>query len=169
MSPSSIPFWGILVALVLGLIHALDRFELYAWEEPDTRLYCTPAVTEGTRRVGREVVVEGISAIERFDLVRFHVPRTGETTSRVVGLPGEWVELRAGKLFINGAEVKDPYGNNRGSDVNTLPETLVPRDAVMVLNDARGKRGSAATDSREVGPIPAWSITHRFRASEPVR
>ena len=85
----------------------------------------------------------------------------------MVGLPGEWVQLREGKLFVNGAEVKDPYGNNRGSTVTTLPEILVPKDAVLVLNDDRRKRGSAATDSREVGPIPVWAITYHFRASAP--
>lgn len=169
MSPSSIPFWGILVALFLGVVHALDRFELYRWEEPDSRIYCAPAIAEGARRLGREVATEPPGSIERFDLVRFQVPRIAETTSRVVGLPGERVEMREGKLIVNGAELKDPYGSNRGSAITTLPEVLIPRECVMVLNDQRANRGSAATDSREVGPIPIASITYRFPAAKPSR
>jgi signal peptidase I len=158
----------VLVALLLGLVHALNRYEFYKWEVPDIRQYLTPQITEGQRGFGREVATEERGSIQRFDVVCFKIQRSAETTSRVVGLPGERIEISDGKLLINGADTKNVYANFRGGSGELVPEILVPADCVFVLNDQRGKGQSSRMDSRELGPIPTWSITYRFGAKPPL-
>src|SRR5208282_3000137 len=49
--------------------------------------------------------------IERGDVIVFWYPldRSKSFIKRVVVLPGETMEIRAGRLFVNGAELKEPY------------------------------------------------------------
>src|SRR5271156_4599294 len=49
--------------------------------------------------------------IERGDVVVFWYPldRSKSFIKRVVGLPGEMVEIRSGRLYVNGVELAEPY------------------------------------------------------------
>src|SRR5262249_20843615 len=49
--------------------------------------------------------------IERGDVVVFWYPldRSKSFIKRVVGLPGETIEIRAGRLYINGIDLAEPY------------------------------------------------------------
>ena len=49
--------------------------------------------------------------IERGDVVVFWYPldRSKSFIKRVVGLPGETVEIRSGRLYVNGEELAEPY------------------------------------------------------------
>ena len=67
---------------------------------------------------------------------------------RVIGLPGEEIEFRAGELFINGERVEQPANVRPTNDYG--PET-VPSDHVFVMGDNRAR----SEDSRGAfGPIP---------------
>jgi signal peptidase I len=46
---------------------------------------------------------------ERGDLVEFRLPTWGELISRVIGLPGEWVEIEGGVVRIDGTVLPEPY------------------------------------------------------------
>src|ERR1700712_591890 len=45
----------------------------------------------------------GVGAISRSDLVVFHFPldRTQSYIKRVIGIPGDWVEIDDGRVFVN--------------------------------------------------------------------
>ena len=76
---------------------------------------------------------------------------------RVVGLPGDKVEIIDGKVYLNG-KVLDEYYLEEGSYTLTYDETqwLVPEGYVFVLGDNRAE--GASKDSRYFGCIPIDSI-----------
>lgn len=84
-----------------------------------------------------------------------HVLEIGKTSyiKRVIGLPGEHVEIKEGKVFINGEELREEY---LGNDVITessggaFYDFIVPEGTVFVMGDNR----ESSSDSRRFGCIP---------------
>jgi signal peptidase I len=80
-----------------------------------------------------------------------------EVVKRVVGLPGERVGLRAGRLEVGGVPVPEPYlGGAPGH--GELELQLGPAE-YLVLGDHR----AASTDGRDFGPVPADALVGRVR------
>jgi len=79
---------------------------------------------------------------------------------RVIGLPGETVEIRDGVVYINDLPLDEPYldaaRNRRPHQMR--PVTLGPEE-VFVLGDNRDN----SNDSRRVGPLPLSMIRARVR------
>ena len=92
-----------------------------------------------------------INKLERFDIV---VIETGDTyiIKRVVGLPGETIKYKNGKLYINDKEVKDPY--YKDNNTNDFESVKIPKNHYYVLGDNR----SDSIDSRIIGPVSLDSI-----------
>jgi signal peptidase I len=95
----------------------------------------------------------------RGDIVLLH-PADGEGTviRRIIGLPGEEVELRNEDVYVNGARVEEPWLPSellQKVDPNRPPYFYgpfrVPGTAYFVLGDNR--QGPAA-DSRTFGAVP---------------
>ena len=77
--------------------------------------------------------------------------------SRVVGLPGEFVQLRNGDLLVNHARVPEPYiqsGRAEQDFSQTSEPAIVPEGHVWLLGDFR----DVSKDSRTLGPLPMSSI-----------
>lgn len=100
---------------------------------------------------------------------RFDEPRRGELAvfddgdglriKRVTGLPGDVVEIRDGRLFVDGEPRREPYVNYRNTDGDFFGPLTVPADHVFVLGDNR----SNSRDSRYLGPIPEESLVGEAR------
>ena len=73
---------------------------------------------------------------------------------RVVGLPGDKIAVRGGKLFVNGEPQKEPYTNKKLPDKSTFAKTTVPKNHVFVMGDNRAN----SADSRVFGPLPEKNI-----------
>jgi signal peptidase I len=73
---------------------------------------------------------------------------------RVVGLPGDEIAVRGGKLFLNGKPQKEPYTNKKLPDRSFFARTTVPKGHVFVMGDNRGN----SADSRVFGPLPKKNI-----------
>jgi len=79
---------------------------------------------------------------------------------RIVGLPGDRIEVRDGHVVRNGVRQKEPFVRpcGGGPDCN-LDEIRVPRDHFFMMGDNRG----ASDDSRYWGPVRReWIIGDAF-------
>jgi len=83
---------------------------------------------------------------------------------RVIGLPGDRVQLRDGLVYVNGVKLNEPYLYlENGAPVTTEPsagglaEWVVPDGDLLVMGDHRDQ----SADSRLFGPIPISSVIGR--------
>lgn len=91
---------------------------------------------------------------ERGDIVVFHYPKnpSRDFIKRVIGLPGEKVEVKGKHIFINGEELEEPYTIHTGKYA-WGPQRL-GEDEYFVLGDNR----SSSSDSHSWGPLPEDDI-----------
>src|ERR671928_1197593 len=70
-----------------------------------------PRLHDGERIFVNKLIYYGLPEIERGDIVVFWFPNDPSKSyiKRVIGLPGETVQMRAGHIFVNGKELKEPY------------------------------------------------------------
>jgi signal peptidase I len=90
-----------------------------------------------------------VGAPRRGDVIVFLPPTNAQTDDlikRVIGLPGETVTIRGGKVWIDGAVLEEPYILGTTSAENTW--RLGPGE-LFVMGDNRG----LSLDSRTFGPI----------------
>ncbi len=110
---------------------------------------------------GEYVLIDKVSYLlhspERGDVVVF-TPPTNENKDyikRVIGLPGDTVEIKGGKVYVNGILLDEPYiqqAINRDQ-----PASMVKEGHYFVMGDNRNN----SEDSRAFGPITAQSIVGR--------
>jgi signal peptidase I len=101
---------------------------------------------------------------ERFDVVICSYPNRTETfVKRVVGLPGETVELRENQLYINGELVPENFDKKIDESIDRPPQSfgpvVVPEDCYFVMGDHRFH----SNDSRMVGALPRSMIRGHVR------
>jgi signal peptidase I len=88
------------------------------------------------------------------EVIVFHYP--GDTTrdfvKRVIGVPGDRVEIRRGTVYVNGRPLDEPYITVQ--DTSDMRQLVLKEKEYFVLGDNR--RGS--NDSRSWGPVPEEHI-----------
>ena len=97
--------------------------------------------------------------IERGDVVVFWYPldRSKSFIKRVVGLPGEEVEIRQGMVYVNSRRLPEPYVPPQYEDLSDFGPMRVPRDMYFVMGDHR----ISSNDSRVFGPVASRYIYGR--------
>jgi signal peptidase I len=105
-----------------------------------------------------------VSKPEREDVVVFIYPvdRSKDFIKRVIGLPGDRIEIRDRKVYINGELYDDPYGyygdaatgSSRTYVKNRFGPVAVPEDHLFVMGDNRNE----SYDSRWWGFVPLKSV-----------
>jgi len=90
---------------------------------------------------------------QRGDVIVFEVPDQPDLVKRVIGLPGETVEVKPdGTVYINGTQLEEPYLAAYHS--GTSGTWTVPQGEYFVMGDNR----SVSQDSRKIGAIPRHKI-----------
>lgn len=98
----------------------------------------------------------GIGDIHRGDLVVFWFPQdpTKSYIKRIIGLPGDTVEVDNGTVLVNGQPLTEDYVLAEYRDRNSMSPYKVAEDEYFVLGDHR----SSSNDSRAWGGVPKTHI-----------
>ena len=101
--------------------------------------------------------------MKRFDVIAFQYADTKYLIKRVIGLPGDKVEYKENKLYINDKEVKEEFLdkdiNTENFSLTSLGYEKIPEDMYLVLGDNREN----SLDSREIGLIKRKDILGKIR------
>ena len=93
---------------------------------------------------------------ERGDIVVFESvdDPDQDLIKRVVGLSGDRIAVRSGRLIVNEEPQQEPYTNKQFPDSSFFAPTTVPKGHVWVMGDNRAN----SSDSRVFGPLPKKNI-----------
>ncbi len=117
------------------------------------RIRVDGASMEPTLVSGEYVIVSRLSyrlgSPQRGDIIVFHFPRDPkeEYIKRIIGLPGDEVEVRNGSVYVNGQGLTENYLNVK---MNYMGTWKVPEDQLFVLGDNRNN----SSDSHDWGMVP---------------
>ena len=94
---------------------------------------------------------------QRAEIIVLDLPQhnTDPLIKRVIGLPGDTVEIKNGSVYVNGQKLNEPYLDQITAG-DMLPQ-IVPEAHVFVLGDNRG----SSNDSRYFGMVPFENILGR--------
>lgn len=104
--------------------------------------------------------------LSRFDIIVFQTDaneRDGYFIKRIIGLPGETIQIREGNIYIDGTVLQEDYGNETMLDAGIAAEEIVLGEGeYFVLGDNRND----SKDSRyfAVGPVEEKDILGRVIA-----
>jgi len=90
--------------------------------------------------------------ISRRDIVVFWYPRDPSKSfiKRIIGLPGDTVEIRSGTVYLNGEPLDEPYIVPEFADKRTMTPRYVDPGYYFVMGDDR----KFSSDSRVWGLVP---------------
>jgi len=99
----------------------------------------------------------GLNGPERGDVVVIRLKVQGDELliKRVIGLPGDTIEIHDGRVFVNSQPLAEPY--LAGATTGFYGPATVPPLHIFVLGDNRG----FSNDSRSFGTIPLEDVVGR--------
>jgi signal peptidase I len=107
-----------------------------------------PTLHSSQRVVVEKVTYRFLHGPRRGDIVVINLPeQTDMLIKRVVALPGETVEVRAGKVYVDGELLEENWTTTPGG--GSYGPKIIPPLHIFVLGDNRG----ASNDSRSFGPV----------------
>jgi len=106
-----------------------------------------------------------IVVFETPDAARVKCGAGGTFVKRIVGLPGETVEVRLqrgeGYVYINGRKLDEPYVQDGRRAVREFGPAKVPKNGYFMMGDNR----SSSCDSRDWGTVPRGNLIGKVFAT----
>lgn len=111
----------------------------------------------------------------RGEIIITHYPgRSDRYVKRVIGLPGETIEVREGHVYIDGQQLQEPYADVLMN--YDMAAEVIPEGSYFVMGDNRNHSGDS--HSSGIGPISrdlilghahavVWPLTNLHRLSQP--
>lgn len=149
-----VPSWfylgAVTVGAAVGAVYMLSR-EKVVVEVAASESGMRPAIGDGT---SFKVDTSWLAKRTRNVIVAYVPPGKSAkpTVAWVVARPGDSLEIRERKLYVNGA--KCPKAR-RDMPLEEMPELMCPRDCVYLLVDTPGRN---VQDSLSFGPLPLWRV-----------
>lgn len=116
-----------------------------------------PALKDGDRIL----IQRNPDQLQRGDIVLFYFPLDQRKSyiKRIVALPNETVEIREGKVLINGRFLEEPYVDPKlNLSMRSLQEIKLSEDSYFVVGDNR----DSSADSRIWGPLQRKFIYGKY-------
>lgn len=140
--------WTRDLALVTAGAVFVVLFLFQPFKVEGTSMY--PELDDDERIIVNKIVYR-ISDIQRGDVVIFRFPKDTRKSfiKRVIGLPGDTVEIDDGVTYVNGEPLAEPYVPDAYRTEETLPPITVPPGSYYVMGDHR----TTSNDSRSWGAV----------------
>lgn len=102
------------------------------------------------------------TAPDRGDVIVMRYPGdpTLDYVKRVVGLPGDHIQIYEGFVWVNDQLIEEPYVDPSCIDAYSAVDTIVDDGCYFVLGDNRIR----SSDSREFGQVPHEYLRGKVRA-----
>lgn len=95
--------------------------------------------------------------LKRFDIV-ISVINGERLVKRIVGMPGEVVEMKRGQLYVNGIPLREPYTQGEGWNIRPA---VIPPDKYLLIGDNRREDGSSIYFAAKNEILARWtSVDH---------
>lgn len=112
-----------------------------------------PSIKNGQRLYVEKMDAKTQGKLARGDILVFKYPKDPSKgyIKRLIGLPGDKVEIQAGEVWVNGSKLSEPYVDSKTNlSQMSQPTVVVPTRSYYVLGDNRDN----SSDSRSWGFVP---------------
>ena len=125
---------AIVAAVLIAL--AIDNFVIVNAQIPSGSMENT--IMTGDRVIGNRFAYS-FSDPQRFDIIIFRYPDDESQLfiKRIIGLPGETVEIRDGKIYLNGSDEPLEDVQTKETMVGSFGPYTVPENSYFVMGDNR--------------------------------
>ncbi len=152
--------WIVIIVGALLVAVVVKTFLLQAFYIPSLSMSPTLDISD---RVLVNKLSYDLHDVNRGDVVVFKSPRTNDGSEikdlikRVVGLPGETIESRDGRVVVDGVALEESYLRPGIASGPPVERQVIPEGHVFVMGDNRPN----SKDSRSFGAIPESLVVGR--------
>lgn len=164
MKTVAIIIGGLIISAVVLVFLLLNKEKTEFMHFEIKGIAMTPSYKEGQIYRADEKIYKTQSP-QRGEVVVFRSIKDPNTVfaKRIIGLPGESLEIKGGKVYVNNKTLEEPYLEK---DVYTGAETFLPENKNVTIPDneyfVMGDNRPHSSDSREWGFLPKENLVAKL-------